>query len=349
MRQYFSVPQEILFMFILYVPFLLVRLYNLKSHISYRQLHMMILAFLFIIIMLTSNLKNVSEVYSLFVCLISFFVGSSLNKNGLLIIYKIIYLISGLASLLIFIDALFGVKILNIDFRFQYLPSSFIQSVFTIGSFGLIYFSNYKLLFKFVFIIALFSQFLNFGRGSILLSLIIIFINFFIINFYKKKYLKIFLVMFVTFISLSVFFQFLVNNGYINIRLMKLFAEASDEPRILVWRRFFDADFNIFFGGGMGFYKDIHSTHPHNLFLQLLEDSGIAGGITFMFVVLTALKRYLKYISKNDYIKISLFYFSVLLLYIATAQFSGNLYYNYGLFFFIGTAFVKQYKTIKYS
>ena len=346
MRQYFSVPQEILFMFILYTPILLTRVYNLKSSISYRQLYMMILSFLFVILMLTSNFKNVSEVYSLFVCLISFFVGSSLNRNGLLKIYYVIYLFSGLASLLILIDVLFGIKIFNIDFRFQYLPSSFIQSVFTLGSFGLIYFSNYKLFFKFIFIIALFSQFLNFGRGSILLSLIIIFINFFIINFYNKKYLKIFLIISFGFITLSVFFQFLVNNGYLNIRLLKLFAETSDEPRIQVWRRFFNADFNIFFGGGMGFYKDIHSTHPHNLFLQLLEDSGIAGGITFMFLVLTALKRYLKYITKNDSIRINLFYFSVLLLYLATAQFSGNFYYNYGLFFFMGTAFVKQYKII---
>ena len=346
LRQYFLIPQQFLFIIVLYLPFLILRILNSKSSISYRQLYISFFTFLFLIIILSSGFNNKSEVFSLFLCLITFFIGSSLNKKILYVLFKLIYTTSGIASILIFFNVVLGIKFFNVDFRFQYLPSSFLQAVFTLGSFSLMYFSKHKLFFKIIFLFALFSQFLNFGRGSIVLTLLILIINFLIINFYNKKYLKIIFLIFILGLVSNLIIQFLISNGLLNFRLLRLFSNISDEPRIEVWSRVLNADFNIFFGGGMGFYSKIHSSHPHNSLLQLTEDSGLFGALSFLFLVIMSFKRYLKIISKKSNNLINIFLFSVLLLYFITSQFSGNFYYNYGLFLLIGTAFIKNKQMI---
>ena len=321
---------------------MILRILNLKSSISYRQLYISIFSFLFSVIILSSGFQNVSEVLSLGICLVSFFIGTSLNEKKLNFLFKIIYIFSAVASTLVFLQVVLGIKIFGVDFRFQYLPSSFLQAVFTLGTFSFILFSKNNLFFKIIFLYALFSQFLNFGRGSIILCLLILIINFLITNYYKKKYLKIIFLIFISVLIINVAVQFLINNGLLDIRILRLFTDISQEPRLEVWSRFFYSDFNILFGGGMGFYSTIHSSHPHNSLLQLTEDSGIIGAFTFLFLVLISLKRYLENFSNNTNSLTNVFFFSLLLLYFITSQFSGNFYYNYGLFLLLGTAFIKK-------
>jgi O-antigen ligase len=321
---------------------MILRILNLKSSISYRQLYISIFSFLFLLIILSSGFQNVSEVLSLGICLVSFLIGTSLNEKKLYFLFKIIYIFSAFASTLVFMQVVLGIKTFGVDFRFQYLPSSFLQAVFTLGTFSIILFSKNNLFFKIIFLYALFSQFLNFGRGSIILSLLILIINFLIVNYYKKKYLKIIFLIFISILIINVVVQFLINNGLLDIRILRLFTDISQEPRLEVWSRFFYSDFNIFFGGGMGFYNTIHSSHPHNSLLQLIEDSGIIGAFIFLFLVLISLKRYIENFSNNTNSLTNVFFFSLLLLYFITSQFSGNFYYNYGLFLFLGTAFVKK-------
>lgn len=341
LRQYFTVPQELLFIITLYFPFLCARILKWNSKFYKRQFYILTFAVLFLTIIFSSGFNNIPEVFSLFLCLLSFFVGSSLNEKNLNTLVYCIFIFSGIASFFIFFNSYMGIKIFNIDFRFQYLPSSFVQAIFTLGCFSLSIFGKRKFLFKIMFLLALYFQFLNFGRGSILLGIIIIMMDYIIINYYNKKYLKITLIIFSLLLIFNVVFQFLLSSGLLNYRLLRLFSDVTEEPRLEVWSRVFDYDFNVFIGGGMGFYNTIHSTHPHNSILQLFEDSGIFGSLIYLFLLFASFKRYLIKITSEHYRFVNLFMFSIFLLYLITSQFSGNLYYNYGFFLLIGCGFSK--------
>ncbi|WP_461202965.1 O-antigen ligase family protein [Enterococcus sp. N342-3-1-2] len=168
-------------------------------------------------------------------------------------------------------------------------------------------------------------------RGHLISLIISLFPILFIFFKEQKSYRKYFIFILFLIISGSIIFY---NTEYFQIILEK-FDQLNDSGdltngRLELWKY----TFTLFkeapiIGAGFGVVRSVFNMETHNIYLQLLGETGIVGFILFLALFILFLKNSLKkYKSKNHAILISLFIQVFFLLYGMT----GNPLFDYGFF-----------------
>lgn len=196
---------------------------------------------------------------------------------------------------------------------------------------------------------------------GLLLFLLINIKYFFNYNIIKKKYLKYFILVILSFIILSIFtFYKLSNNSQYSNRMIDGFKNEFNHYYIgdSHYAKLHKISFqifkeNIFFGIGLKSFrfkcleennsleninlKLICSTHPHNYYIEILTETGIIGLSLFLIFLILIITKYLSfkknYLSPNHADGFFISFFICIFPIVPTGSFFSN--YNSSLFWFI--------------
>jgi len=92
------------------------------------------------------------------------------------------------------------------------------------------------------------------------------------------------------------------------------------------------------------------STHPHNIFFQLLAETGIAGITIYLFIIFVLFKELIKFFIKKNFFHEKVFFLLPIIYYLNPLFPSGNFFNNWYMFIgIIGVPFYLYWSKIKKS
>jgi O-antigen ligase len=332
-RQYFNLPQSTLFI----VPFIFI----INAFSIYVTLKSSLELKLFIFFSLSVFLINIFRIfdyqdfYGFFIILLLTLSTSSSTYRSLLFTVFGVFVISLLSHYYVFVSRFTNIN-LSFDVTEQYIPSGQLQAICSIFFFTLFYYFHklsLKLLFFLLFILSVGLQLFSFSRGGVIL-VILLFISSGLYILFKTGIN--FKVLFLSLIILFSGYSIIIDNfaDLINFRLLNSVENGfSDEKRFEVYERAFLglANSNLFIGEGIGSYKLIHTTHPHNSFIQIFEDFGFFGLLLYSIFTIIVICKILNRLRRTNifnnffisFILITYFYFFF------TINYSGNFYASF--------------------
>ncbi len=92
-------------------------------------------------------------------------------------------------------------------------------------------------------------------------------------------------------------------------------------------------------------YDSSCTTHPHNIYMEILSELGILGMIVFIYLILILIKKYFETVKKSNEIKILMFSSLILFTFIPILP-SGSLFssYNGGIIFYFISSYIALLK-----
>ena len=157
---------------------------------------------------------------------------------------------------------------------------------------------NFHLIIYFIFFISILTILFSGERKAYLLLFLYVILTFlFLINIIEKKYLFISIVLTLIFLSMPFFFDKFSSRILDNLLLYTTNLSVDENQYLALYKTslniFLD---NMFFGAGANNFRILCSdtnyyvsqfscsTHPHNIFIQVLAELGIFG-LTFVYLV----------------------------------------------------------------
>jgi O-antigen ligase len=288
--------------------------------------------------------------YIYFIELISlsllYIAGRTINTESYIVLVRVILTIGLVHSLVLLLDRGYiyssGVN---------YLLLSLVIGLYTCISLLHVVFSKSKLwktLYIFLFIIGFSALFSIQSRAVFLIvSLFSFALPWFLLT--SKNRLKVYgfgLVLLVVAIS---FFQDLIvdiySNSVISERMVELFFNFEDEPRIILYSLYFQ-NFTDFFltgyginGTDSGVYSSMTEVHPHNFILEMISEFGLIGLLFSFIFIFRPMYIILMKIEKNLHIIIIA---TMYLYYLIIFMKSFTIYDSYALFFVTGIVFNRK-------
>lgn len=336
LRQYFQLPQSILLLYLLLGGILsaLWLTQNFNSQVS-KDVVSIFIFFTVLILAISRNNQVYNDIIASCTAMTSILIGFYTPKETIRYLLKLLKVLGLITTLLVILDAFFAIKPLGINLRFQYLPSSFLQAQFTI-----LYFIDLQFLKKYAItipalIFGLTGLAVNFGRGSLIFTILMISILSYLKALKEQNYFRLIILVLLIVIPTAIVVNLLIAYDLFNFRIFNLIDNVNAEPRFEVWSRFDLNNINLLFGEGLSGYKNFYRTHPHNIMLQIFIDTGIIG----LFAIVLLLRKSILGFFYINLFKDKIQYTLVVMLslYLVTSFFSGNLYYNFALFFFLGS------------
>lgn len=339
-RQYFYLPQTILLylpaVFVLYLP----SVFRLTSSSTVLQLYS--LFFLFTIVIGSLSNYNIQDFYGIFILFILLLTSSLSNSKSIAILTIGIFLVSIISHYYVFISRFTNLST-GIDVTEQYIPSSQFQAISTIYFITLFFYLKNRLLRLTSFFLVFFSlglQLLSFSRGGVILVVIIFILSI----FYRivKKGVNYFYLIFGLLFGLYFFIALIpIYGDLINFRLLASIDNGfSDEKRFEVYENAFNGikNVNLVLGGGLSYYKFIHSTHPHNAFIQIVEDYGLFGFLLYFSSTILLLRNLFRKLKHVDLFKSFYFslYFFLFIYFFISLMYTGNFYASFMYHTFCG-------------
>jgi O-antigen ligase len=173
---------------------------------------------------------------------------------------------------------------------------------------------------------------LSTSRGPFLFTLIGLIVLIFLFLYFSKKTLglwrKVFISLFITFITLSIFISSINQNGLeIGIiqralNLKENIQSGEKEER----NELFAEGFNMFLESpllGKKVVLDSTASYPHNVFIEILMSTGLMG---FCLYIITLFFLFIKFLNINSYSYSFIFFLSVFILSYGISLTTGSLY-----------------------
>nr|WP_240701406.1 O-antigen ligase family protein [Vibrio kanaloae] len=284
-----------------------------RGDLTYKKdiLYFWLLFVFFLLVLIIPNLKSVDGVIFNFIYLsfLVFIALLSFDRTSVMFCSKLLLLWSVLLS---FWQYFIGVN---------YSPSlgqTYLTVAMPIGcllTFSLLFLLNdiksikKTILASFLVILSLLALSTLLSRGAVILPLLIFMVHvFFLLFFSNLKWINKFLIMF------SIVFLVFVSLSYSNLidmrqlyRIENLMDNLSNEPRVIVYSNAIDLiKDSPLFGYGTGSAGDyFHGTYPHNIFLDVLINGGVILLIAFILILtkyLCSVYRFYRFFNRyNDF------------------------------------------------
>lgn len=224
---------------------------------------------------------------------ISYYINEITNYSKLNTLFKV----ATFNGIVMFIYALIDRVIFNVDRVGQAYNCNFFAQNVAISLVIYFYFQQKKISIKSVlyYIMMLISIFLS-GSKSVVLSLIIIGVIFFIGRIKSKK---VYLLSFIGIILVATFYMGItVTNGSYDQGLLKYVVKKEDTSRIDLWKYTYDVFINNpWKGTGYNCFRAMwyeRQMVTHNDYLRIMVELGVFGIIVFMMYIVCQFKKILK-------------------------------------------------------
>ncbi|MDV7785565.1 O-antigen ligase family protein [Enterococcus gallinarum] len=168
-----------------------------------------------------------------------------------------------------------------------------------------------KAFFQSLFILLGFICLLTTGKRGHLLSIVLAFLVVLFLFFKKQKQYRKYFIVIVTLLLMGVIV--LLNTSYFQIILLKFYSllDSGDltNGRLALWNYTIQLfENNPLIGTGFGSIREIFNMEAHNIYLQILAETGVIGFIIYIFLFISMFRESIKYYnSKNINVLISLF------------------------------------------
>lgn len=225
-----------------------------------------------------------------------------------------------------------------------------------------VYESSRKYIFFILLLIVLYFLVATLSRGVMLAFIISCFITFTVWNLKRNNVIQyvLFMLLFML-VSMIVVTVIINNSDYlsdINQKSVERYLLLNTNERLPIWRaiitNFFDEELRIIlFGHGFqsgsvigGYYyfgTDGNFKNPHNMFIQVLMETGICGLVFLMFVMLIMILKVISSLRKKNYLSL---YFFVLFI---TTNLSLNVMGLRELSFIFGTLLIGSFNLSPYN
>ena len=195
-------------------------------------------------------------------------------------------------------------------------------------------------MFCLVFSIVLYSG----ERTSIILFFLIIFFTLIYLIYIKEINFKIFTISFVSIITFVSLFLLLSNTEAKN-RMLSISTIENIKHSYQNYKPTYESAFKIFinnkfFGAGprnfrnvcayeKNYVKDGCTTHPHNIVLQLLSETGIVGIVFYLLIIFNVVLKFTKTKSENNFIVAQKYLLILILINFMPLLPSGNFFNNF--------------------